>query len=203
MKPDDWKQQVHRQLIESAEVKRLISEGCTDSILAAAELITDCFEAGGKLMLCGNGGSAADCQHLAAEFVGRLSAVFERPAMPAIALTTDTSCLTATGNDYGFEHIFKRQVEALGREGDVLMAISTSGNSENSIQAVAAAKKLKIRTIGLLGGKGGKLKAIVDLVIVVPSDSVSRIQEAHITIGHIICELVERMLYKGEKGIIK
>lgn len=203
MKHNDWRQQVHRQLIESAEVKRLISDSCTDSILAAAELIADCFRAGGKLMLCGNGGSAADCQHLAAEFVGRLSAIFERPAMPAIALTTDTSCLTATGNDYSFEHIFERQVEALGRESDVLIAISTSGNSENAIQAVAAAKELGIRTIGFLGGSGGKLKTIVDLPIVVPSDSVSRIQEAHITIGHIICELVEQILYKGEEGIIK
>ena len=199
VKHHNWREQIHQQLLESAEVKRLISERFTDSILMVAELIADHFRGGSKLMLCGNGGSAADCQHLATEFVSRLSAIFERPAMPAIALTTDTSCLTAIGNDYGFEHIFERQVQALGKEGDVLIAISTSGNSENIIRAVIATKELKIKTVGFLGGHVGKLKAIVDLAIIVPSDSTLRIQEAHIAMGHIICELVERMLYDSKE----
>jgi D-sedoheptulose 7-phosphate isomerase len=197
---NDWKKQIRYWLLESAKVNRAISDSCSDAILTVAEITANHFKAGGKLMLCGNGGSAADCQHIAAEFVGRLSAVFERPALPAIALTTDTSCLTAVGNDYGFEHIFERQVEALGKEGDVLIAISTSGNSESVIRAITEARERGIRTIGFLGGDGGKVKPLVDIAIVVPSKSVPRIQEAHITMGHIICELVEQMLYRGKGG---
>jgi D-sedoheptulose 7-phosphate isomerase len=193
MKQNDWREQVHRQLMESAEVKRLISESCTDSIIAAAELIADCFRAGGKLMLCGNGGSAADCQHLAAELVGRLIPKREKIPMAAIALSTNTSSLTAIGNDYGFEHIFARQVEAMGKAGDVLIGISTSGKSKNIVKAVRVAKELGIKTIGF-SGQTGALKEIADLAIMVPSDNIQRIQEGHITIGHLICELAEQMI---------
>jgi len=144
------------------------------------------------LMLCGNGGSAADSQHLAAEFTGRFSK--DRPPIAAVALSTDTSALTCIGNDYSFNDIFARQVQALGKAGDCLIAISTSGNSGNVLAAVAAAKSLGISTIGLLGRDGGKLKAQCDVSIVVPSQVTARIQEAHILIGHSLCGAVELKL---------
>jgi len=172
-----------------------MSEACTESILLAARTVAQSLRAGGKLMMCGNGGSAADAQHIAAELVGRLSPDRVRPALAAIALTTDTSCLTATANDYGYEQVFQRQVEALGHEGDVLVGISTSGNSESVLRAVMTAKERGIITVGLVGAEGGKLLKLADLPIVVPSNDVQRIQEGHITIGHIICDLVEQMLY--------
>ena len=147
---------------------------------------------GGKLMLCGNGGSAADSQHLAAEFTGRF--IKDRPPIAAIALSTDTSALTCIANDYSFEAIFARQVQAIGKPGDCLIAISTSGNSGNVLAAVAAAKALGITCIGLLGRDGGKLKAVCDISIVVPSQVTARIQEAHILIGHSLCGAVEQQL---------
>ncbi len=147
---------------------------------------------GGKLMLCGNGGSAADSQHLAAEFTGRF--IKDRPPIAAIALSTDTSALTCIANDYSFEAIFARQVQAIGKPGDCLIAISTSGNSGNVLAAVAAAKALGITCIGLLGRDGGKLKAECDIAIVVPSQVTARIQEAHILIGHSLCGAVEQQL---------
>ena len=147
---------------------------------------------GGKLMLCGNGGSAADSQHLAAEFTGRF--IKDRPPIAAIALSTDTSALTCIANDYSFDAIFARQVEAIGKPGDCLIAISTSGNSGNVLAAVAAAKALGITCIGLLGRDGGKLKAECDIAIVVPSQVTARIQEAHILIGHSLCGAVEQQL---------
>ncbi len=147
---------------------------------------------GGKLMLCGNGGSAADSQHLAAEFTGRF--IKDRPPIAAIALSTDTSALTCIANDYSFEVIFARQVQAIGKPGDCLIAISTSGNSGNVLAAVAAAKALGITCIGLLGRDGGKLKAECDIAIVVPSQVTARIQEAHILIGHSLCGAVEQQL---------
>jgi D-sedoheptulose 7-phosphate isomerase len=150
------------------------------------------LQKGGKLMLCGNGGSAADSQHLAAEFTGRFSK--DRPPIAAVALSTDTSALTCIGNDYSFNDIFARQVQALGKAGDCLIAISTSGNSGNVLAAVAAAKSLGISTIGLLGRDGGKLKAQCDVSIVVPSQVTARIQEAHILIGHSLCGAVELKL---------
>lgn len=188
-----WRQQIQEQLRESAETKCRIEEACTDAVLAAAQAIARSLAHGGKVMLCGNGGSAADCQHIAAEFVGRMGNP-DRPALPALALTTDTSCLTAMANDYGFEDVFRRQVEVLGRKGDVLLAISTSGNSANLLRAVAAAKEQDMDTVGLLGRGGGALKGVVDVAIEVPSDNTQRIQEGHITLGHIICDLVGRML---------
>jgi D-sedoheptulose 7-phosphate isomerase len=182
-------------LTESSETKLKIKQKCLKDILSAVELLAEAFRNGNKLLLCGNGGSAADCQHIAAELVIRLSHKINRPALPAVALTTDTSNLTAGGNDIGFENVFARSVEGLGRTGDILITISTSGNSPNLLKAVEKAKSIGIKTIGFLGGSGGKLKSLVDLPIIIPSSNVQRIQEGHITIAHIICELVEEELY--------
>ena len=184
-------------LKESSEVKLKMEVACKAEILLAVHMITEAFRNGKKLLLCGNGGSAADCQHIATEFMIRLSHHIDRPALPAIALTTDSSNLTAGGNDIGFENIFARNIEGLGNEGDVLLCFSTSGNSKNIIKAVAKAKSKKMEVIALLGGEGGKLKAFVDLPIVIPSSNIQRIQEGHITAAHIICELVEEELYGG------
>jgi len=153
---------------------------------------TKTVSGGGKILLCGNGGSASDCQHIAAELTGRF--LKERRPLPAIALTTDTSALTAIANDYGYSEVFSRQLEALANKGDTLIAISTSGNSENVIGAVNLAKSKALRVIGLLGRDGGRLKELCDISIVVPSDSTPRIQEAHILIGHTICEGIEKGL---------
>ena len=185
-------------LNESAETKQKILQHCKDDILRAVDILTKTFKNNNKLLLCGNGGSAADCQHIATELVIRLSHHIKRPALPAIALTTDSSNLTAGGNDIGFNNIFARSVEGLGNKGDVLLAISTSGNSENVLRAVKKAKEKEIKVISLLGGSGGKLKDIVDLPVIIPSSNVQRIQEGHITVAHIICELVEEELYGSE-----
>ena len=158
----------------------------------ASDLIARAFTSGNKLMLCGNGGSAADCQHIAAEMTGRF--IKDRMPLPAIALTTDTSALTCIANDYSFEDIFARQIGALGRSEDVLIAISTSGNSGNVIQAMHVAKEIGIKVIALSGRDGGQMKSLADLLILVPSKTTARIQEAHIFIGHMICGLVEKNL---------
>src|SRR5262245_48380083 len=171
-----------------------VAGSCGREIVEAALLISNCLAAGGKLLLFGNGGSAADAQHLAAEFVGRF--VLERRALPAIALTTDSSILSAVGNDYGFDQIFARQIEALGRPDDVAIGISTSGNSPNVIEAVKKAKNQNVKTIGLAGKDGGVLAGCVDLAITVSSTNTARIQECHIAIGHILCELVENELFE-------
>lgn len=151
--------------------------------------LKQCLADGGKIVLMGNGGSAADCQHIAAELVGRFKR--ERRGMPALALTTDTSILTSIGNDYGFEHIFARQVEAVCGPNDVLIGISTSGNSGNVVRAIETGKQLGIYCVGLLGGNGGKLAAVCDMSLVAPVAETARIQELHILIGHILCELLE------------
>ena len=148
---------------------------------------------GNKIMFCGNGGSAADAQHLAAELVGKLN--FNRPALAAIALTTDTSILTAIGNDYGFEHVFSRQIEALGKPGDVLIAMSTSGNSKNIIEAILAAKKLGITTVGKTGRTGGKMVGLCDMLLQTESDNTQEIQEWHMKIGHKYCALIEKRMF--------
>ncbi|MCH7974305.1 MAG: SIS domain-containing protein, partial [Bacteroidetes bacterium] len=153
------------------------------------------YKNGHKLLLCGNGGSAADCQHIATELMIRLNHKIQRPALPAIALTTDTSNMTAGGNDIGFENVFARNVEGLGQAGDVLLAISTSGNSSNIVKAVNKAKEQGMKVIGFLGGTGGQLLNIVDIPIKIPSYNTQRIQEGHITVAHIICELLESELY--------
>ncbi len=182
-------------LNESAETKQKILQQCKDDILRAVDILTSTFRNNNKLLLCGNGGSAADCQHIATELVVRLSHQIKRPSLPAIALTTDSSNITAGGNDIGFENIFARSVEGLGSKGDTLLVISTSGNSENIVRAARKAKEKEVKIIGLLGGSGGKLKDIVDLPVIIPSSNVQRIQEGHITVAHIICELVEEELY--------
>jgi len=181
-------------LLASAETKRRVADECDDAVLAAADLIARAFRTGGKLLICGNGGSAADCQHMAAEFVSRLTKAFDRPALPALALTTDTSFLTAFANDCGFDGIFERQVEALGRPGDVLLGISTSGNSPNVVRAVRAARSAGLHSIALAGA-GGLLPTLADVSIQVPSTDTQHIQEAHLTIEHLICWLVERDLF--------
>ena len=187
MKPD-----VAKHLHESIAVKQEILARLLPQIEKAAMVSADCLKAGKKLLFCGNGGSASDSQHLAAEFVGRYEK--ERRALPAVALTTDTSILTAVGNDYGFERVFERQVEALAQKGDVLFAISTSGNSKNVLQAVNKAKQMGVYTIGFTGGSGGALHSLADLSILIPSKKTSRIQESHIMIGHILCECVDELL---------
>lgn len=182
-------------LNESAETKLEIRDQLIEKILQAVDILVLSYKDGNKLLLCGNGGSAADCQHIATEFMIRLNHTIKRPALPAIALTTDSSNLTAGGNDIGFENVFARNVEGLGSLGDVLLAISTSGNSKNIIKAVEKAHSKGMKVIGFLGGNGGELKSLVDLPIIIPSSNVQRIQEGHITVAHIICELVEDRLY--------
>jgi D-sedoheptulose 7-phosphate isomerase len=158
------------------------------------ELIRVCLQDGGKLLLCGNGGSAADAQHVAAEFVGRFAR--ERSAFPAMALTTDSSILTAVGNDYGFDDIFKRQIEAWAKPGDIVAGISTSGNSSNIIKALSEARAKGAQTIGFTGGNGGELPKYCDLCFIAPAKTTARIQELHIAAWHIICDLVEESLIK-------
>lgn len=177
-------------------------------VLADQELITTVQKAGDvcvaslkqgkKILFAGNGGSAADSQHMAAELVARLN--YDRPGLCAIALTTDTSALTAIGNDYGFERLFARQVEGVGQEGDVFVAISTSGNSPNILAALESARKKKIKTIGMTGKAGGKMASLCDLVIKVPSSRTPNIQECHIMLGHIMCQIVEDTLFGKEYG---
>lgn len=187
------KEEVITQLKESARVKLMVAERLSDSIVRAAEAIAGAFRAGGKLLIIGNGGSAADAQHIAAEFISRFK--LERKALPAIALTTDSSILSAIGNDCGFELVFSRQVEALANHpADILFAISTSGASVNVLKAIATAKEKNIKTVALTK-HSGPLKDMVDFPIAVPSEETQRIQEAHGTIAHIICDLVERTLF--------
>jgi D-sedoheptulose 7-phosphate isomerase len=191
----DKKKFITDSLKESSEIKLKILSGCSGDIISVSDLITSAFKNSNKLLLCGNGGSAADCQHIAAELVIRLSHKIKRPALPAIALTTDTSLLTAGGNDIGFDNVFARSVEGLGNKGDVLLGISTSGNSLNIIKAIEMAKSKGMNTIAFLGGNGGKIKSIIGQSVVIPSANVQRIQEGHITVAHIICEIVEEELF--------
>jgi len=169
-----------------------------DDILKVCEIVVDAIKNKNKILLCGNGGSAADAQHIAAEFTGRYKS--ERIPLPAIALTTDTSAITAIGNDYGYENVFQRQVRAIGNSKDVLIGISTSGNSANVIKAFEEAKKIGITTIALNGKNGGKMKNIADFNIIVPSNNTPRIQEMHILIGHIICQAVDDFMDKEWRG---
>ena len=192
-------ERAHLHLLESAEVKQQVARECEDSIVAAACKVAEALRSGGKVLLCGNGGSAADCQHMAAELMSRLTVDFERPGLPAIALTTDTSFLTAFANDCGFDGLFERQVQALGRPGDVLIAISTSGTSLNVIRAVEAAEALGMSTVALTGSGGDLLAGKAAVSICVPSDNTQYIQESHLAVEHIVCDLVERYLF-GQKG---
>lgn len=177
----------------SIDLKRRTLESQLPVIVAIAERIVDTFQRGGKILLCGNGGSAADAQHIAAEFVSRFRR--ERRGLPAIALTTDTSILTAIGNDYGYERVFARQVEALGQQGDAVIGISTSGTSASVLAAMRTARNGGMATIGLTGATGGLLIGHADLCLCVPSQNTARIQEVHITVAHVVCEIVERTLF--------
>ncbi len=186
---------VSKSFKESIKTKeRFFTKKNITLVVQTAELIVETFKSGGKRLIVGNGGSAADAQHLAAEFVNRFE--IERPPLPALALTTDTSNITSIGNDYAFDQTFSKQVRALGKENDVLLAISTSGNSPNIIKAVETAKSLGIKTVALTGKGGGALADKADITLNVESKATARIQEVHITIGHIICELADHMLFQ-------
>jgi len=187
----DW---ISDSLQAASEVFAETAGSCREEIAAASEAAVECLKAGGKLMLCGNGGSAADAQHIAAEMTVKMKRV--RSPLAAIALTTNTSLLTAQANDLGFDTVFSRQIESLGREGDVLIAISTSGNSPNILRGAETARDMGIKVVGLTGRDGGKLAPMSDIAISVPSDDVPRIQEAHIAIGHLICEFTESTVCK-------
>ena len=184
---------IRRQLTSHVEVIHIVSNKLAPRVAECAQMLIDTLQAGQKILIMGNGGSAADAQHFAAEMVGRF--LMERKALPAIALTTDTSILTAVGNDYGFDDIFKRQVEALTKPDDVLIGISTSGNSKNIKRAFAAGKNLGVKTIGLLGRDGGEIASLADLDLTVPRLETPRIQEAHLVMIHILCDLVEKGLF--------
>lgn len=186
---------IHEMFRDSAEVKLRFVEEHALRIEAVARRMAEVLRRGGKLLFFGNGGSAADAQHLAAEFVNRFLA--HRGALAALALTTDTSALTAIGNDLGFDQVFSRQVEALGRPGDLVVAISTSGNSPNVLRGVEAARHLGCATVGFTGGSGGALAKAADEVFIVPSQKTPHIQETHITLGHALCALVEELLAAG------
>jgi D-sedoheptulose 7-phosphate isomerase len=180
-------------LAESLAVKERTIRARTERLISAADAVAEALTAGKKLLLFGNGGSAADAQHIAAEFVNRFR--MERPPLAAIALTTDTSALTAIGNDYAFAEVFSKQVQALGRAGDLALGISTSGNSENVVVGLQAARDAGLRTIGMTGSGGGKLRDLSDILLDVDSPVTARIQETHILMAHILCELVDRILF--------
>ena len=188
-------ERVREYLLETSKTAARTADVCAEEILGATAAIMESLRAGGKILLCGNGGSAGDAQHLATEFVSTLTVDRRRDAIPAIALTTDTSLLTAVANDFGFDGVFARQVEALGRAGDVLIGISTSGDSENVVRAFERAKEAGLRTIALTGEDGGALSAFADIEVNVPSSETSHIQEAHIAVGQLIAFLVEDELF--------
>ena len=200
-KSEDFERRVRDSIAASIAVKQrlLDREDVIEIVARVSEILAEAFDAGGKVMLFGNGGSAADAQHIAAEFVGRFA--FDRPALPALALSVNTSCVTAIGNDYGFDLVFSRQIEALGRAGDVAIGISTSGNSANVLRGVAAARKMGLHTVALTSETGGKLKSAVDYCLCAPSNETPRIQECHILMGHIIAELVEQTIFHEEGSV--
>jgi D-sedoheptulose 7-phosphate isomerase len=191
---------VKKQLTQSVAVLTAVlnDDSIHAAVLQAGKLVAEAMKAGRKLMVCGNGGSAADSQHLAAEFVSRLTV--DRPALRAIALTTDSSILTAIGNDYSYDNVFERQVEALGLEGDVLLAISTSGNSKNCIKALKLARSMGIHTVSYTGNGGGAMKALSEINVIVPSNVTMNIQESHLALEHILCMIVERYIFGPEFG---
>jgi len=189
--------QVAREIEDSVKVKTELVDEAAELIAQMGFLVATRLRAGHKLIIFGNGGSAADAQHIAAEFVGRY--MVEREALPAIALTTDTSALTAIGNDYGFEHIFSRQIRALAKRGDVALGISTSGESQNVVRGLTEARELGLVTLGFTGRNGGKMRNLVDLCLCVPSSSTPRVQEAHMLVGHILTGIVENVLLSEKK----
>lgn len=187
---------IRTQFHEHRQVFDLIEQQMAPAIVTFVEQLMRAFSRGGKLLVMGNGGSAADSQHFVAEMVGRFK--MERKALPAVALTTDTSILTAIGNDYGYDLVFRRQIEALAAAGDVVVGISTSGNSANILSALELARSRGCYTVGLLGKDGGSIKAACDLPLVIPCDDTPRIQEGHITVIHIVCDMVEKGLFSGQ-----
>ena len=189
------KKYIKNQIKESYETKQAIYENndLLDNIVKVAQKCVALYKTDKKTILAGNGGSAADAQHIAAELVGRYG--FDRPSIPSLALTTDTSNLTAIGNDYGYEQIFSRQLEGMGQDGDIFIGISTSGNSENIVKAFESAKKKNILTIALTGRDGGLMAKMADISLIVPSNSTPRIQESHILIGHILCDIIEKEIF--------
>lgn len=191
----DIQNKIENSINESIAVKQIVLKECGSEIESCSNVLVNSLKEGGKIMFCGNGGSAADSQHLAAELVVRLRSAVNRPALPGLALTVDTSVLTAGGNDIGFDNIFARGVEAFGKQGDVLIAISTSGNSENVLRAVRQANKMGIHTVGLLGKDGGSIKPECNFSVTVRSNVTARVQESHILIGHIWCEIIEESLF--------
>jgi D-sedoheptulose 7-phosphate isomerase len=193
---------VNRHFRESQDVleRTLASPDFVETVMLSAQGIAESMREGGKLLIAGNGGSAADAQHIAGEFVSRLN--FDRGPLPALALTTDSSVLTAIGNDYGFEQVFERQVRGLGRRGDVLLAISTSGRSPNILRALAAAREIEMMSIGFTGMRGAPMAALCDLVLVAPSEITQLIQQVHITVAHAICELVEAAIFDDSRSSI-
>ncbi len=184
-----------KSIQNSIKVKELLLQNHIGAIEKAGEIAANALSSGGKLLFCGNGGSACDASHIATELVIRFKSGNERKALPAYSLTSDSATITACGNDYGYKEIFSRQVEAFGQKGDALFAITTSGNSENVLLAVEKAKSIGMNTVALLGGSGGKLKSKCDHEIIVPSGETARIQESHILIGHIICSMIEKKLF--------
>jgi D-sedoheptulose 7-phosphate isomerase len=197
----DFEQRVSASIRASIAVKELLLRNAevVSVIAKVSELLVDTVDKGNKVLLFGNGGSAADAQHIAAEFVGRFA--FDRPALPALALSVNTSCVTAIGNDYGFDLVFSRQIEALARPGDMAIGISTSGNSSNVLHGLSTARKMGSRTVALTGCAGGKLKNAADYCISAPSNETPRIQECHILIGHIISELVEEAVFHEQSRV--
>jgi D-sedoheptulose 7-phosphate isomerase len=189
----ELKERVRAALREGLDLRRQLLETGVDDVTSAADRVVRSLRSGGKLLLCGNGGSAADCQHIAAELTGRFSGR-ARAALAAISLTTDTSALSAIANDFGYDQVFARQVEALGKAGDVLLAISTSGKSPNVLRAAERARALAIEVIALTGPTAGPLGALADQIVAVPGATTDRIQELHITVGHILCDLIEHSL---------
>lgn len=189
------KNYIKDQIKKSYETKQAIyeNEELLNKIAEVCELCVELYKGKNKTILAGNGGSAADAQHIAAELVGRYG--FDRPSIPSLALTTDTSNLTAIGNDYGYDKVFSRQLEGMGQEGDIFFGISTSGNSKNIINAFEVAKQKGIKTVALVGRDGGEMAKMADIALVVPSDSTPRIQESHILIGHIICDIIEKEIF--------
>ncbi|MBU2497914.1 MAG: D-sedoheptulose 7-phosphate isomerase [Proteobacteria bacterium] len=185
---------IEKALRDSLKVKEDFVRENIHNLIFFADKVALTFTSDRKLMICGNGGSAADAQHLAAEFVNRF--MLERPPLPAIALTTDTSVITSIGNDYSFDDIFSKQIKAIGVEGDLLLAISTSGNSANVISAIKTARSQGLYTVGLTGGDGGRIRGLADLTLVVKSNTTARIQETHILAGHILCQLVDHILFQ-------
>lgn len=189
------KQYIYHQIADSAATKQAIleNEPLLDLLVEVAQKCVEVYKNGKKILIAGNGGSAADAQHFAAELVGRYG--FDRPSLPSLALTTDTSALTAIGNDYGYDHVFSRQLEGLGIEGDLFIGISTSGNSQNVLNAFESAKAKGITTVALVGRDGGKMGQMADYAIIIPSNKTPRIQESHLLVEHIICDIIEKEIF--------